>query len=200
MSDKVIDATFVTHLELARAHQHVLGLMGQWATKGENTLGPIDMVTLSPAVRDFFYSLLNTGATVRSGPLFGHRLDDGTLHFEHAAPPGYAVHQDSDQPYRMDPGYLLGWTDALRAQASSAAPLEWLGQWMCFPTRVQPLDRAAQGILDQALAQSLVDHRTALLCVGRQQSDGLSLSVDGWTAIGQMTGLLPVPVTWPKEI
>lgn len=150
---------------LGRAHRRFLGLAGEWSPDLEDSVLPIDTVRLSVQAAQCLHSQLSVPGAFRSGPLFGHR-DDGTLHVAYAAPAGYLRWTDHDaaQPFTLDPGYVLGWTDALRTVHGPS--IDWVGTWLSFPDTLAADRATQQPLIERARADLLVEDDTALLFVG----------------------------------
>lgn len=150
---------------LGRAHRRFLGLAGEWSPDLEEGVMPIDTVRLSVQAAQCLHSQLSLPGASRSGPLFGHR-DDGTLHVAYVAPAGYVRWADHDpaQPFALDPGYVLGWTDALRTVHGES--IDWVGSWLSFPDTLATDQAAEQPLVEQARAEGLFGDDTALLFVG----------------------------------
>lgn len=126
---------------------------------------PIDTVKLSVQAAQCLHSQLFLPGAFRSGPLFGHR-DDGTLHVAYAAPAGYLRWADHDpaRPFTLDPGYVLGWTDALRTVHGES--IDWVGGWLSFPDTLTADRATEQPLIRQARTDGLIGDDTVLLCIG----------------------------------
>ncbi|GAA5534114.1 hypothetical protein Dalu01_02522 [Deinococcus aluminii] len=160
--------------ELARAHRRFLGLTPAWEPQDHPGSQPTRSVALSEGAVAFFHNQLGVTPAYRSGPVFGHWEAEGErLQIVCASLAGYIrwVEYDPGQPFAMQSEYVLGWTDALRATVSPS--IDWVGQWLAFPTGVGGLEEEAR-LVRQAHALQLVDRHRPLL-VFRQQRDELEV-------------------------
>ena len=147
---------------LGRAHRHFLGLAKKGAPDPDDSIRPLDTVRISPQAAQCFRSQLCVPGTFRSGPLFGNRADS-ILHVGYAAPAGYVhwMEYDPTQPFALDPGYVLGWTDALRMVHPE--PIDWIGTWLSFPD-TRGADRVReQPLIQQARRELIADDTLSLI-------------------------------------
>ncbi|WP_420594330.1 hypothetical protein [Deinococcus sp.] len=146
-------------LSLSRAQRRFLGLMGEEDLSdlvGINT--PLEMSSAACAA---LLNYLSQGMAYRSGPLFGYRGPDRyeVTHVLTGTPPGEA----SEEPFGLNPAYLLGASEALRQVDPG---LDWIGHWLMVPGGQMPSDKVARAYVRQAAQLELVDMVTPLLIMG----------------------------------
>ena len=149
------------HFELRRAHQRYLPLLGQRQQHAEADLAPPEAVEVEAPAKATLLNALEAQGAFHGGPLFGH-YEDRTLQLRYAHPAGYLARMAQD-PLALDPGYLLGLTDAYR-QGDPA--LDWVGHWLTWPDSQLPDQREALSWFDEARDLHLVGPQHCLLLVG----------------------------------
>lgn len=169
---------------LGRAHRLLLGLSNDDAPA---VVSLPERILLSPQVSACFDSHHLPGA-YRSGPLYGHQ-EGKTMHIAFAAPAGYLRWQDYDpaRPFTLDPGYVLGWTDALRA--TRPEPLEWVGTWLSCPDAQMPTSATQARLIGQARNEPWGKDALTLLFIGQT---GAALGVQAHHLGAEQTTALKV--------
>ncbi|GAA5534061.1 hypothetical protein [Deinococcus aluminii] len=85
-----------------------------------------------------------------------------------AATNGYTCwHGPEHGPLDMDERYLLGYLDCLREQEDTPFPIDWVGNWLCYPNSqlANQLDEDLTWIT-RASQTRLIDDEHCLLIVG----------------------------------
>ena len=153
-------------LDLSYAHRRFLGLTGSWPNEEPVAL-PAN-IHMSSEAANFLRGQLEAPGVFRAGPLFG-RIHDDCLSIEFAAPRGYDPANEED-PLKFNPGYVLGWVDALRAAQPQHPLIDWVGCWISFPdAEIRQTETEAHWV-NQARQTRLVDDFRYLTFIGWREN------------------------------
>lgn len=149
---------------IPRAQQRYLGIADLMPRSDVEAEPPLS-VKLGASAHEALWAYLHTPGTYRSGPLFGRR-QSGRIEVTHAARGGYPGLTPGlgDEPFALDPHYLLGWSDAVSHLGGNG--IDWVGHWLISHDNRSGHSFEQETWLRHARHLGLVDSHNFLLILG----------------------------------
>lgn len=155
-----------TH-RLMRAEREFLKLVYPVTIPDERELSLLEEFRLTDECRSAVWSRLRHGGTLRTGPLFGHRLErDGLLTVTAIAEGGSPFFAAQHHPFQHSPEYLLGCSELLRQVCPA---WDWHGQWVIHPSGQLGSDAWQQAVLAELQVRYLLREGLAAVFLGLEQ-------------------------------
>lgn len=114
--------------DYSRVQQRLLGLCGPLRSRPDADAQPPERLIFTPESLEVLYAQAYATGNVRGGPLFGSVLE-GEVTVVAVATGGVQALDATLRydPFRIDPAYLLGWSDSLAFRYGRQ--VDWVGNW-----------------------------------------------------------------------